>query len=276
MSFQTSLQYFCSNCKNILRETDYEIVPSHIVEPCPFCGSMLSESLQKRNLMPRLENSVKFHPASSVPRLIIDIKKLDSIIPFLSLNQKIAVMGSCAQYLIERLVVRAQLPHRHGGLDSTVIVVDGGNSSDPYLCIDFARQYGLDVKQVLSKIISSRAFTVYQLENLVKYELPSIVSKYNAKLVVVSDLLALFTNDPYLDKDEAQQLLASIISSMSKLKNCLVVVSISKLTRHHSISQSFDMIIKLSDKDDIITVDLDGEDLLTIKNKEIEIIPRKR
>jgi hypothetical protein len=246
------------------------------VEPCPFCGSILSESIQKRYLMPRTENQVKFQPASSVPRLIIDIKKLDSLIPFLSLNQKIAVVGSCAQYLIERLAVRAQLPHRHGGLDSTVIIVDGGNSSDPYLCIDFARQYGLDVNQVLSKIISSRAFTVYQLENLITHELPDIITKYNARLVVISDLLALFSDDPYLDNDEAQQLLDSIISSISKLKECLVVVSISKPTRDQSILKSFDRIIKLSDKDDIITVKLDDSDHLTLQNKELEIIPRKR
>ena len=274
MTHYASLQYFCSNCKNILRETEYEISIAGIVEPCPFCGSLLSESLQKRQLVPRTENAVIFQPASRVPRLTVDIRKIDSIIPCLSLNQKIAVVGYNSQKLIERLVVRAQLPHRHGGLDSTVVLVDGGNRSDPYLCIDFARQYGLDVNQVLSKIISSRAFTVYQLESLLAHELPSIISKYNAKFVVISDLLAMFTDDPYLDNHDTKRLLDSILKSISKLKDCLVVVSITNPTKHDDIMKSFDRIIQMSNKDDVTTVNLDGTESLAIKSKELEIIPR--
>lgn len=275
MANQTKLHYYCSNCKNILHEAESEIGLSHVVEPCPFCGSLLSESLQKRRMMPKIEHSAIFQPASKVPRLTVDIKKIDSVMPCLSLNQKIAIVGHNSQKLIERLAVRAQLPHRHGGLGSYVILVDGGNSSDPYLGINFARQYGLDVQDVLSKIISSRAFTVYQLESLVTHELPNIIKKYNAKFIAISDLLAMFTDDPYLDKHDAERLLDSILQSISKLKECLVVVSITKPTGHDTIMRSFDRIIQLSNKDDIITVNLDSNGSLAIKSSELEIISRK-
>ena len=275
---QAKLQYYCSNCKGILRETESEVNLSHIVEPCPFCGSLLSQCLQKKHLaaVPRIEKPVIFEPASRVPRLTVDIKKIDSIMPFLSLNQKVVVVGYHAQKLLERLAVRAQLPHRYGGLGSHVVLVDGGNSSDLYLGINFARQYGLDIKDVLSKIISSRAFTVYQLESLITRELPGIITKYNAKFVIISDILGMFTNDPYLDKNDAQLLLNSMLSSISKLKECLVMVSISKPTRCDGIIlQSFDRIIQLSEKDDSITVEFDHKNTLAIKSNELEIISRR-
>lgn len=274
MSSQSALQYYCSNCKTILREAESELDLSCISEPCPFCGSLLSESLQKRQLAPKMGKPVIFQSASQVPKLAIDIKKLDSAIPFLSLNQKVAVVGHDSQKLIERLAVRAQLPHRYGGLDSHVVVVDGGNSSDPYLCINFARQYGLDVTQVLSKIISSRAFTVHQLESLISHELPAVIKKYNARLVILSDLLAMFS-EPRLDRGEATQLLGSISRSISKLKECLVVISISRPTKYDgTILQSFDRIIHLSDKDGTIAVDL-GDRNCIIKENDLEVIPRR-
>ena len=40
-----------------------------------------------------------------------------------------------------------------------------------YQCVDFARQYGLDVKDMLRRIVVSRAFTVYQLVALITKEL---------------------------------------------------------------------------------------------------------
>lgn len=268
-------QYYCSNCKGVLRETESEVSLPRIVEPCPFCGSLLSESLQKRHLVvQKIVKPVIFQPASKVPRLTVDIKKIDSVLNFLSLGQKVAVIGHSSQKLIERLAVRAQLPHRYGGLGSHVVLVDGGNSSDPYLGINFARQYGLDINDVLSKIISSRAFTVYQLESLIAHELPNVIKKFNAKLVIISDLLAMFSNDPYLDKHDAECILDSILQSISKLNECLVVVSISKLARYEKIIKSFDEIIQLSDNDDAITVQL-GNNSFTIQSDELEIVSRR-
>jgi hypothetical protein len=253
---------------------EYEVELSDIVEPCPFCGSLLSDSLQKRLLIPKPEKPVLFQSATKVSRLTIDIEKMDSSLHLFSLGQKVAIIGNSSQKLIERLAVRAQLPHRYGGLDSHVVLVDAGNSSDPYLGINFARQYGLDIKNVLSKIISSRAFTVYQLENLITNELLDVISKYNAKLVVISELLTMF-DDPYLDKKDSTLLLDSILESISKLKHCLVIISISKLGKYTNIvKRSFDRIIVLSNKDDEITITIDNKNY-TIKESKIEVISHR-
>ena len=271
---QAKLQYYCSNCKNVLHEIEYEVDLSHVVEPCPFCGSLLSDSLQKRSLIPKSEKPILFQSASKIPRLTIDIEKIDSSLHLFSLGQKVAIIGKQSQKLIERLIVRGQLPHRYGGLDSQVIVVDAGNSSDPYLGINFARQYGLDVKDVLSKTISSRAFTVYQLENLITSELSNVVSKYDAKLVVISELLAMF-DDPYLDNIDSKLLLDSILESISKLKQCLVITTISKLGKYGAtIRKSFDRNIILSDKDDIITMEIDNKNYV-IKKSQMEVISHR-
>lgn len=265
----SSLRYYCSDCKTILREAESELDLSCTTEPCPFCGSPLSESLEKRRLVQKTQERILFHHASQVSRLTTGIEKMDFILYSLGLDQKVAIVGTNSQKLVERLAVRAQLPHRYGGLDSHVILVDGGNSSDPYLSINFARQYGLDVNQVLSKIISSRAFTVHQLENIITHELSSVISRYNARLVIISDLLAMFS-DPYLDGIDAQRILDSILDFISKLKECLVIISISKYTKYDYILKAFDKIISLSSKNDSISVEIDNKSF-ALKQNDLEL-----
>src|SRR5438445_10290352 len=126
-----------------------------VIEPCPECGSLLSQSLQRRPVVKQTRQKFVFQSASKLPKLCFDIEKLDSVLHFLRPGQVIGISGKKSQYLIERLCVRAQLPKRFGGLDSHVILVDGNNRSDVYLCVEFARQYGLNPDDVLSKIISS-------------------------------------------------------------------------------------------------------------------------
>src|SRR5437879_4543672 len=177
---------------------------SHIVAPCPFCGSLLSETLQKRPLVQKITKPAIFQPASSIPRLTFDIDKLDSIINFLGVNQKICIAGRHTQKLVERLCVRAQLPRQYGGLGTKVLLIDGANSSDLYQCVDFARQYGLDVNKVLNGIISSRTFTIYQLANLVTLELENTIKHFGVNLVIVTNPLH-YANDPYLNQTEIKR-----------------------------------------------------------------------
>ena len=257
---QTRLENRCSKCKHILYEAT-------LPKPCPYCGSFVEFGLQK------IENKVVFQSASSVPRLATGIAKMDAILHFLSMGQKVVIIGPGSQKLIERLAVRAQLTNRYGGLDSHVIIIDGGNSSDPYLCVNFVRQYGLDMQDALSKIISSRAFTIYQLENLITRELQNIIQKYDAKFIIISDLFAMFVNDPYLDKNDVIRLLDSIFESILKLNDCIVVISISKLIKYwDNVMKSFNRIIVLSNKKDSIIVKIDHNDPFVMKMDEMEIV----
>ncbi len=268
------LEYYCGNCNNILRE-DYEITLTSL-EPCPICGTLLSETLQRRQFEPRIKTVPTFQKASAIPRITFDISKLDSILNFLTLNQKICITGIYSQKLIERLCIRAQLPHRYGGLDSDVLLIDGANSSDLYQCISFGQEYQLDVKKVLEKIITTRAFTAYQLANLILNHLEKIIKTYNAKILILTDVLHFFV-DPYFDSGEVRILLEQITQKISKIKGCLVIVSLSKPTQYDSMFlQLFDKTLEISKQFHRLQIKVnDGNKTksVLVTKKELETVP---
>ena len=98
-----------------------------------------------------------------------------------------------------------------------VVIVDAGNSLDFYQFVEFIRQYGLDIKETLQRIVVSRAFTVHQLANLIINELPNIIRKLNICLVIVPDLLYMFTHDPGIDRKEAKHLIKEIVTAIRKI-----------------------------------------------------------
>ncbi len=60
--------------------------------------------------------------------------------------------------ILTRICVSSLLPKRHGGLckrnlNSNLFILDAGNSTDVYQFVDFMKQYGLDIKKTLQKII---------------------------------------------------------------------------------------------------------------------------
>lgn len=214
------VQYFCSNCRTVF---DNLSSGSHVLceEPCPTCGASLEQSLQKAASS---HQKPVFVRASKISKITLGIERLDAILPFLSLNQVVAVIGDDSQKIVERLCIRSQLSERYGGFGSKAVVIDCGNSTDVYLCVSFARKYGLDPNESLSKIITARAFTIHQITSLVD-QLPQLVSEHRSKLVVLSDLLAMFS-DPYLDQKESKKILSHIMSALSEIRDCLVVISI--------------------------------------------------
>jgi hypothetical protein len=144
-----------------------------------------------------------------------------------------------------RLCVRALMSKRQGGFESTnVIFIDAGNNSDVfYQCVNFARQYGLDIKKVLQSIMITRAFTIYQLTDLIIYQLPRIVQQFNTKVIMISDLLNMLTqeHDPNIDHNEAIFLIKEIINSIKNtLDKTLVVVSFQD---YHNKSNAYSKIL---------------------------------
>src|SRR5690606_2369015 len=123
--------------------------------------------------------------------------------------------GWHANTLVTRACVRALMPKRHGGMQSpSVLFIDAGNCSDIYQCVKFARQYGMDSEDVLDRIIVSRPFTITQLAGLIVHELDRAVRHTSSKLVVISDLLKMFVEDPQIDRDEIQWLLREITKAL--------------------------------------------------------------
>jgi hypothetical protein len=96
-----------------------------------------------------------------------------------------------------------------------------------YQCVNFARQYGMDIRPMLRSIILSRAFTIYQLAGVIVRKLPQLVRQFNARMVVISDLLKMFVEDPTVKSREARYLLREIMKAVERLpKDILVLVSL--------------------------------------------------
>ena len=269
------LQYYCGNCDGILKEAEDELLLS-VIEPCPYCGTLLSETLQRRPLHQKPKTLYPvFQKASRLPKLTIGIPELDSILHFLTLDQKICIAGAHAQKLVERLCVRAQLPPQYGGLDTKVLLIDGANSSDLYQCVDFAQQYGLDVKKVLNGIISCRTFTIYQLVNLITFELENAIRYHDVKLVMITNLL-LYSSDPYLDKIEMKRILDEMIASLGKIKDCMVIVSLGSPTPFDDMIQNlFSTTIKIQPNNNALYLDINNQgrhSSVTLHKDELEKI----
>ena len=222
-------------------------------EECPSCGALLSTTLQNMEIFPPLSQSQQIS-SDPTPKLVehlsvdfqtayrqiqdlnnrfaFDIEKIDSLLD-LGATGTLCIVGEqkYTQILIDRLCVHSMLPRRYGGIGSDyskTIAIDAGNCSNIYQFVDFARQYGLEVKKVLQSIVVSRVFTIYQLADLIIHELPKIIQELSPrnKLIVVYDLLHLFVFDPHIDKADAKQLIKEIARSLRKLsKDRLVIVS---------------------------------------------------
>ena len=289
------LQYFCSSCGQILKDnTIIQVKWDQLNEECPSCGALLIETLQNRKkVTPSLleqeeagtssankssgDLSVDFKTAyrqleHTSNKLAFDIEKIDSLLN-LNAHGSLCIIGEqkYTQLLIDRLCVHSLLPKRYGGTVAgpnypKIIVIDAGNCTDIYQFVDFARQYGLEVKKVLQSIVVSRVFTIHQLAHLIIYELPKIIEqlssgKKNNCIVVVYDLLSMFMSDPHIDKADAKQLIKEITSSIRKLsEDRFVIVSFlhSNYTYEKWFMPVFDNMIEITDE-------IDNDNILRVK-----------
>jgi DNA-directed RNA polymerase subunit RPC12/RpoP len=283
------LQYYCSSCGKILNESSTLAVQKELrIEKCPGCGALLSSTLQNMELFRPWSQSQKIPSdltSKSVEHLSVDfqtayrqiqdlsirfafdIKKIDSLLN-LEATGTLCIVGEqkYTQIMIDRLCVHSMLPRRYGGIGpdySKTIAIDAGNCSNIYQFVDFARQYGLEVKKVLQSIVVSRVFTIYQLADLITHELPKIIQELSPrnKLIIAYDLLHLFVFDPHIDKADANHLLKEIARALKKLsKDRLVIVSFSHCNNEYEKS-----LLPVFDKCIEITNDVDNIRILRMK-----------
>jgi Rad51 len=281
------LQYFCSRCEKVLKESSVlELEIGQVKEECPSCGASLNDNLQKRRISSGSSQEqqvatgiyrkpVKHSPADlktayrqikdSTSRLAIDIPEVDTLLN-LNIHGSLCIIGDhkYTQLLIDRLCVHTLLPYRHGGIGLNhckIIVIDAGNCTDVYQVVNFARQYGLDINQVLQNMVVSRVFTIYQLAHLINYQLPKIIEQFSSEkdcLIAIYGLLHLFISDPHIDKADAKQLIKEIAGSISKISESkFVLVSIT-----HSNSEYEKLLFPVFDNVIGITNDFENRKVL--------------
>jgi hypothetical protein len=159
--------------------------------------------------------------------LSFNIANIDDLFPGFTMGDFAVLYGSPSILPLSLLLtVRAQLPFQLGGLETNVVFVDGGNTFRLYHVSRNAQLSRLNPKQVLERIFISRAFTAYQMTAIILDKLKEAVDKFDARLVVISDIAGL-----YLDKDvppkEAEDVFNQLTVYLSRFaeENQLIVLA---------------------------------------------------
>ena len=160
--------------------------------------------------------------------LSFNSQNLSQLFPGFAIGDFAVLYGSkSVSSLSSLLCVRAQLPPQLGGLGSSVIFVDGGNSFKLYQTARLAKLHNLNPDTTLKKIHIARAFTAYQMTSLILEKLKETVTRYNANLVIISDILTYYC-DNNIDREESYQIYKQVLSYLSKFakeNNILLIVT---------------------------------------------------
>jgi hypothetical protein len=266
--------YSCSGCSCILNVCMTLEPASDTVESlgnrCPGCGSALEASVScrsarvpdawleiSRSMMcsapmvqaPSLPapavpdrtamKEAGFRTAASLREFSFNFGPLDALVGhFIDPSWSVVFTGRCANLVAEFLCFRAQLPREAGGSDSSVVLIDGGNRSDLYLFSSFAKLYGVAPKKALERVVTSRAFTVYQLANLVVNELAGVVDMYGARVVMLTDALGVMSEGSGLRDEEAKRLAHAVrygIDAVRREKEVRTFVTLLSATQHDRV-----------------------------------------
>ena len=148
-------------------------------------------------------------------------------------NDAICLLGNptMTNLMLTKLAVHCLMPKKYGGLrNSKVFILDAGNCTDVYQFIDFMKQYGLNIKKNLKKIMISRVFTVYQLTHFLKYELHKTIHDYKINIIIIPDLLSMFLQEAEMDLNEVEFLVTEIIDILKVITHEGKVLLISSLS----------------------------------------------
>ena len=127
--------------------------------------------------------------------------------------------------------MRGILPKRHNGLESpTVYVLVTDNKFDFYNITEIADKRYRILDRALKHIIVRRVFTIYQFAHFLIKELEKDITKYNAKLVVITG--DFFLSDSQISKEDKDWLYPQMIQAIKKVvvNSIILVFSPTKLS----------------------------------------------
>jgi len=170
---------------------------------------------------------------SSQALLSFNMENIDTLFPGFMLGDFAVMYGLPSVLTLSLLLaVRAQLPYQLGGLESSVVFVDGGNTYRLYKVSRMARLHHLRPRNVLQRIFISRAFTAHQMTSIILDKLEEATAKYNARLVIISDF-----NGLYLDKDiqpdESREVFNQVTAYLSKFAEEKRVIALATCPPHY-------------------------------------------
>ena len=139
-----------------------------------------------------------------------------------------------------------------------VIVVDGGNSFNPYAVSRAVKFMGFEPKSTLSRIHVARAFTEYQMDAIIS-GLHEAVNRWNPQLLAVLYLSNLFSTQ------DGKRLFGSILKSLKEVTRSFntitVVTSFGGMWwGDQLVAGNADRMIRIEEKKDLVKVQ-DGDNL---------------
>jgi len=177
---------------------------------------------------------VRFSNAHVLLGLLSNIRVVDQLLGGLRQNSVVLITGSRIRLrAAESYCLRAQLPEDRGGLDGPSLFIDGGNSFDVYLFTSIARAHGLDHREALDKLVLSRAFTPYELKQLICKDSGEVFRLRQPKLLVISDIFSLFEHD--IEVNEAARIMSKITGSIlrtKELRHVPIVMTTASVPQH--------------------------------------------
>jgi len=164
--------------------------------------------------------------------LSLNMRNINQLFPGFATGDFALLYGSHAvSSLASLLCIRAQLPPQLGGLGSNVVFIDGANTFRLYHITRLARLHQLDPKQVLDRIYISRAFTAYQMTSLIMQKLEDAVKNCNSKLVIISDVAAMFL-DKDVEDEEAKRIYSQVTTRLSNFTREQQVIVVATYPPH--------------------------------------------
>ncbi len=161
-----------------------------------------------------MSQNILVKPTAKRTLLSMNIRNVNDLFPGFAPGDFAVIYGSPSVVsLTSMLCVRAQLPTQLGGLSSNIIFIDGGNTFRLYQVSRLAQLHHLDPKQALERIYLSRAFTAYQMVSLIMERLKGAAEKYNAEVVIISDIAGLFL-DKDIPDEEAEQVFIQVVACL--------------------------------------------------------------
>jgi len=236
---------------------------------CPQCGSFLSETLRRE--APRTKAEMpEPKPALDLSVPGFGMPELDCL--GMRFSSSVCLTGKSSELLFWRALVRSLLPVRAGGSGfSKVLLVDAGNCSDIYLCVDYARQMGMSLDVLLDGIIVSRAFTVYQLAALAR-DLGSSAKRFGAQLVAIADMAKMFASDPQVAAEETK-LSRRIAGSIAQVSRHIPVVAFVSSFRSAEWLTAFEAVVQVESAEGRLLVSArKGSELKSARIEESNVL----
>ncbi|MFY3739810.1 MAG: hypothetical protein HMLIMOIP_000229 [Candidatus Nitrosomirales archaeon] len=199
---------------------------------------------------------IKFQSASTMMGLNSRIARLDNMLGFIQKGKVLFIKGTQSRkHILELFCLRSIVQYQN-----YCIFVDGGNSFDPYLISKLATISKENPREILSRIIISRAFTCHQLASLIE-ETEQIIDTFPTNFIAIADILHLFT-DPEADVDnyEIEMIVPKMLKCIRDLTRSDAIAMVTSDTKNEWLNRMVesysDIVLTVRNDKELVNIEL--------------------